>query len=171
MNQPAELPPPPAPVEYAAWRYWAALVRDRAGPHRGVGEEVAASARTLAHLLDLWEDCSRREESQDSARNLTDNLETTIEMLVSRILAAGVAPPPVPSGRRPYAAARMYRETIRRLKETSLRALQTWHELAPADRERLLNPVAILASVARTLTQAGGTEPTPRPAGRDPRSL
>ncbi|HJT77464.1 MAG TPA: hypothetical protein VJ739_09710 [Gemmataceae bacterium] len=167
MTTPAQSQPVPENVEYAAWRYWAALVRDREGPHRGVSEEAALSAGILARMLDVWEDCSR---NGAGASNLTGSLEATIGILVSRILAAGVAPPSLPAGCRPQVVVRTYRETLRHLKETSLQAAKTWHELTPADRERLLSPVAFLASVARALTQAGGTEPALAPANREIRT-
>jgi hypothetical protein len=168
MTAPAQSQPVPANPEYAAWRYWAALVRDGEGPYQGVAEEVSVSAGILARMLDVWEDCSRREGDGVRASNLMGSLEATIEVLVSRILAAGVTPPQLPTGCRQRAVVRTYRETLRQLKETSLQAVKTWHELTPADRERLLNPVAFLASVARTLTRAGVTEPATPPDGRAP---
>jgi len=80
-------------VGFAVWRVWAAEVRDRAGCHGRVSPAVAAWAGLLARLLDSWEGCRRRADSPGSAGNLADGLEASVEALVAKLLAAGVAPP------------------------------------------------------------------------------
>lgn len=91
----AEYPRPMDPA-YAMWRVWAADVRDRRGPFRGLGPAAAELGGLLARLLDSWEEIDRRSRMPDSARNLGAGLERSIETLVGRLLARGVTPPAVP---------------------------------------------------------------------------
>jgi hypothetical protein len=91
----AEYPRPMEPA-YAMWRSWAADVRDRRGPFRPLCPAVAELGGLLARLLDSWEQCDRRSRMPDSAQNLGAGLEKSIETLVGRLLARGVAPPALP---------------------------------------------------------------------------
>lgn len=77
---------------WAAWRVWAADVRDRVGLYRGVARPTAERAKTLVALLDAWEKCQGRP-TEITAANLCDGLEASIESLTAQILAAGVPPP------------------------------------------------------------------------------
>jgi hypothetical protein len=83
-------------AEYAMWRGWAADVRDRRGPYRPLCPAAAELGGLLARLLDSWEQCDRRSRMPDSAQNLGAGLEKSIETLVQRLLARGVAPPVMP---------------------------------------------------------------------------
>lgn len=83
-------------AEYAMWRGWAADVRDRRGPFRPLCPAAADMGGLLARLLDSWEECDRRSRMPDSAGNLAEGLERSIEVLVGLLLARGVAPPAAP---------------------------------------------------------------------------
>jgi hypothetical protein len=88
--------PRPMDPAYAMWRAWAADVRDRRGPFRPLCPAAAELGGLLARLLDSWEQCDRRSRQPDSAANLAQGLERSIETLVRRLLARGVAPPAMP---------------------------------------------------------------------------
>lgn len=80
-------------LHFAAWRCWAADVRDRIGPYRVVSRPAAERAKTLVALLDAWQQCQRRAGQPDSASNLCTDLEQSIEMLIGRLTAEGIQPP------------------------------------------------------------------------------
>jgi hypothetical protein len=71
---------------WAAWRVWAADVRDRHCT-------ISARADLLVKTLDIWQHCQRRAGRLDSAANLCTDLEKSIEMLIQRIVAEGIQPP------------------------------------------------------------------------------
>lgn len=78
---------------WAAWRCWAADVRDRAGRFAAVSSATAWRAGLLAQALDSWRQQDKRAGRPDSASNLAQPLEAVIEQLIAGILAAGVQPP------------------------------------------------------------------------------
>jgi hypothetical protein len=83
-------------AEFALLRSWAADVRDRRGRYRPLCPAAAEMGGMLARLLDSWEEIDRRSRMPGSAQNLARGLEKSIEVLVGRMLARGLAPPTVP---------------------------------------------------------------------------
>ena len=78
---------------WAAWRVWAAAVRDRQPPHTNISPVTAWWGGMLARLLDTWQQQQQRAGRVDGASNLAHPLEVAIETAIKRILAAGVQPP------------------------------------------------------------------------------
>jgi hypothetical protein len=77
----------------AAWRLWAAEVRDRQGLHAGLSDEVAGLAGLLAQVLDAIDQAERTA----AARNLVAGLGETAAQLIGLLLEAGVPPPALPA--------------------------------------------------------------------------
>jgi hypothetical protein len=78
---------------FAAFRVWAADIRDRVGRNAAVLPVTAWRAGLLAQALDSWDQCCRRAAEPDSASNLAEGLEAAIEGLVQQILTDRVQLP------------------------------------------------------------------------------
>jgi hypothetical protein len=76
----------PEARQFAIWRVWAAEARDR-------HQRIASRAAILAKALDSWQQHQCRQGQPDSATNLCDGLEGSIEALIKQLLADGLQPP------------------------------------------------------------------------------